>query len=96
MVRDLLIPKVSHVLSNMPESDAICPGNDALLNFVAAIETRFEGPEHTEEVGGANAQPSRCTLALFHAPMDAANAPAGLGYVSNDGHHFSCRNPVVL
>jgi len=54
------------------------------------------GPEHTVEVGGANAQPSRCTLALFHAPIDAANAPAGLGYVSNDGHHFSCRNPIVM
>ena len=48
------------------------------------------------EVGGANAQPSHCTLALFHAPMDSANAPAGLGYVSNDGHHFSCKNPVVM
>jgi len=32
MVRDLLIPKVSHVLSNVPKSDAMCPGNDALLN----------------------------------------------------------------
>jgi len=74
----------------------MCPGNDTLVNFVAAIETKFKGPEHTEEVGGANAQPSRCTLALFHAPMDAANAPAGLGYVSNDGHHFSCRNPIVM
>ena len=48
------------------------------------------------EVGGANAQPSRCTLALFHAPIDAENAPAGLGYVSNDGHHFSCKNPIVM
>ncbi|KAF8491332.1 hypothetical protein F5888DRAFT_1057818 [Russula emetica] len=54
------------------------------------------GPEHTVEVGGANAQPSRCTLALFHAPIDTANAPAGLGYVSNDGHHFSCKNPIVM
>jgi hypothetical protein len=74
----------------------MCPGNGALVSFVAAIEMQFKGPEHTAEVGGANAQPSRCTLALFHAPMDAANAPAGLGYVSNDGHHFSCRNPIVM
>ena len=74
----------------------MCPGNDAFVNFVAAIETQFKGPEHTAEVGGANAQPSRCTLALFHVPMDAANAPVGLGYVSNDGHHFGCRNPIVM
>jgi hypothetical protein len=33
---------------------------------------------------------------MFHPPMDAANAPAGLGYVSNDGHHFGCRNPIVM
>lgn len=64
-------------------------------NF-AKCDAMCPGPEHTVEVGGANAQPSRCTLALFHAPIDAANAPAGLGYVSNDGHHFSCKNPVVM
>ena len=36
---------------------------------------------------------------MFHAPMDAAmpeNAPDGLGYVSNDGHQFSCKNPIVM
>ncbi|KAI0250888.1 hypothetical protein BJV78DRAFT_1154831 [Lactifluus subvellereus] len=64
-------------------------------NF-AKCDAMCPGPEHTVEVGGANAQPSRCTLALFHPPMDAANAPAGLGYVSNDGHHFSCKNPIVM
>ena len=75
----------------------MCPGNNIpprplrlLLNLI------LQGPEHTVEVGGANAQPSRCTLALFHPPMGAANAPADLGYVSNDGHHFSCKNPIVM
>jgi len=61
-------------------------------NF-AKCDATCPGPEHTVEVGWANAQPSRCTLALFHPPIDAAHAPAGLGYVSNDGHHFSCRKP---
>jgi hypothetical protein len=60
------------------------------------LNLTLKGPEHTVEVGGANAQPSRCTLALFHSPMDAANAPAGLGYVSNDGHHFSCQDPTIM
>ena len=33
---------------------------------------------------------------MFHPPMNAANAPAGLGYMSNDGHHFECKNPVGI
>ena len=48
------------------------------------------------EKGGTNAQPSGCTLALFHAAVGAGgNAPPG-GYVSNDGHHFACKNPGRL
>lgn len=56
----------------------------------------LQGSEHTAEVGGANSQPSHCTLAIFHAPMDAVNAPADLGYVSSDGHHFSCKKPAII
>ena len=56
----------------------------------------YEGREHTTEGGGANAQPSGCTLAMFHAPMSAESAPPGPGYVSSDGHHFACKNPVLL
>ncbi|KAH9029425.1 hypothetical protein EDB85DRAFT_1867188 [Lactarius pseudohatsudake] len=63
-------------------------------NF-AKCDAMCPGPEHTVEVGGANAQPSRCTLSMFHLDVNAANAPA-LGYVSNDGHHFGCRNPIVM
>jgi len=33
---------------------------------------------------------------MFHVPNSPNSAPAGLGYVSNDGHHFSCKNPVVM
>ncbi|KAF8270133.1 hypothetical protein EI94DRAFT_1572289 [Lactarius quietus] len=54
------------------------------------------GPEHTVEGGGANARPSRCTSPMFHPDINAASAPAGLGYASTDGHHFGCRNPIVL
>lgn len=53
------------------------------------------GPEHTATSGGSG-QPSYCTLPMFHPPRDPNAAPAGLGYVSNDGHHFSCKNPVVM
>ncbi|KAG1731285.1 hypothetical protein EDB19DRAFT_1881018 [Suillus lakei] len=63
-------------------------------NF-AKCDAMCSGPEHTAAEGNA-AQPSFCTLPLFHVPMDPNNAPVTLGYVSNDGHFFSCRNPVVM
>ncbi|KAG2340343.1 hypothetical protein BDR05DRAFT_889963 [Suillus weaverae] len=63
-------------------------------NF-AKCDSMCSGPEHTAAAGNA-AQPSYCTLPLFHPPMDPNNAPVGLGYVSNDGHLFSCRNPVIM
>ncbi|KAH9171591.1 hypothetical protein EDB89DRAFT_1852099 [Lactarius sanguifluus] len=43
--------------------------------------------------GGTNAQPSGCTLSLFHMPLSISIAPRGPGYVSNDGHHFTCKKP---
>ncbi|KAI9455142.1 hypothetical protein BJY52DRAFT_1122187 [Lactarius psammicola] len=63
-------------------------------NF-AKCDALCPGTEHTEKIG-VNAQPSGCTLALFHAPMSTESAPRGPGYVSNDGHHFACRNPGRL
>ncbi|KAF9230708.1 hypothetical protein BU15DRAFT_91059 [Melanogaster broomeanus] len=53
------------------------------------------GPEHSA-AGGNPALPSYCVLPLFHPPLDANTAPAGMGYISHDGHQFSCRNPVVM
>ncbi|KAG8215603.1 hypothetical protein J3R82DRAFT_7468 [Butyriboletus roseoflavus] len=52
------------------------------------------GPEHTAASGGA-AIPSYCVLPLFHAPLNPNVAPA-MGYISQDGHQFACRNPVVM
>jgi hypothetical protein len=66
-----------------------------LIHF-PVMNMNSQGPEHTVEGGGANAQPSHCTLAIFHPPMDAARTHAGPGYVSTDGHHFECRNPIVM
>ncbi len=66
-----------------------------LMRF-PALNLSQQGREHTVEVGGANALPSHCTLPIFHAVTDAANAPAGIGYVSDDGHQFGCNNPMVM
>ncbi|KXN87519.1 hypothetical protein AN958_08742 [Leucoagaricus sp. SymC.cos] len=50
------------------------------------------GPEHTAT---QPAQPSFCTLPLFHAPHKSSQL-TGLGWVSKDGHMFSCKNPIIL
>ena len=73
----------------------MCSGNETSFGF-SGIELNYQGSEHTAEGGGVNAQPSYCMLSMFHPPMDAANAPGGLGYVSNDGHYFKCKNPVGI
>ncbi|KAH9026661.1 hypothetical protein EDB84DRAFT_1589144 [Lactarius hengduanensis] len=53
------------------------------------------GPEHvaTETAPG---QPSYCTLPMFHPPQSANDPADGVGYVSHDGHKFSCENPGVV
>ncbi|KAI0035522.1 hypothetical protein K488DRAFT_76563 [Vararia minispora EC-137] len=45
---------------------------------------------------GGSIPPSFCTLPMFHPPTDPGSRPTGLGYISNDGHAFSCDNPVAL
>ncbi|KAH9005511.1 hypothetical protein EDB86DRAFT_2795794, partial [Lactarius hatsudake] len=69
--------------------------NEDQANF-AKCDALCPGPEHTTEVGGTSAQPSSCTLPIFHAPLGTKNSPPGPGYVSNNGHHFSCKNPALL
>jgi hypothetical protein len=66
------------------------------LLYCLSLTINYQGPEHTVEVGGSNTLPSRCTLPMFHPPVGAASAPTGLGYMSNDGHCFECKNPIVI
>ncbi|KIK55622.1 hypothetical protein GYMLUDRAFT_76385 [Collybiopsis luxurians FD-317 M1] len=61
-------------------------------NF-AKCDAMCSGPEHAATATSA-AQPSYCILPMFHPP--AAFNDAGMGHISNDGHHFSCKNPTVL
>jgi len=62
-------------------------------NF-AKCDSMCGGPEHA---GTATSppHPSYCTLQIFHPPH-TSNRGVGLGYVSNDGHIFSCKNPAVM
>ena len=54
------------------------------------------GNEHQAD-GSGPVQPSFCNLDLFHQPLPTDHAPpGGIGYISRDGHHFSCRNPVQM
>ncbi|KAI6143615.1 hypothetical protein BKA82DRAFT_2416446 [Pisolithus tinctorius] len=63
-------------------------------NF-AKCDAMCSGPEHAGDAGTLP-QPSYCTLAMFHQPSDPHGAAPAIGHVSNDGHHFTCRNPVVM
>lgn len=65
----------------------------ALLNHGPCATS---GPEHNA-TGQTAAQPSYCTLPILHPRQTLDQAPpGGLGYISNDGHAFMCRNPAVL
>ncbi|KAL5492779.1 hypothetical protein ACEPAI_4226 [Sanghuangporus weigelae] len=60
----------------------------------AKCDAMCSGPEHQETATNA-AQPSYCTLPIFHPRAVLSQTPAG-GHVSDDGHAFSCKNPAVL
>ncbi|KAI6027008.1 hypothetical protein EDC04DRAFT_2899498 [Pisolithus marmoratus] len=61
----------------------------------AKCDAMCSGPEHASDAGNL-AQPSYCTLPMFHPAADANAVAPAVGYISNDGHHFTCRNPVVM
>ncbi|KAI1789535.1 hypothetical protein LXA43DRAFT_892776, partial [Ganoderma leucocontextum] len=64
-------------------------------NF-AKCDRMCNGPEH-DPTTHPRAQPSYCMLPILHRRQPLDQVPAnGLGYVSNDGHAFECRNPAVL
>ncbi|KAN0136209.1 hypothetical protein V8E53_006069 [Lactarius tabidus] len=66
--------------TNFAKCDAMCPGQ-----------------EHHATAGSPGpGQPSYCTLPMFHPPRNPNDPVNGLGYASNDGHLFECRNPVVM
>ncbi|KAH9014402.1 hypothetical protein EDB85DRAFT_2295948 [Lactarius pseudohatsudake] len=62
----------------------------------AKCDAMCPGPEHLATAAGAPGQPSYCTLPMFHPPRNPNDPVNGLGYTSNDGHLFECRNPVVM
>ncbi|KDQ64238.1 hypothetical protein JAAARDRAFT_201615 [Jaapia argillacea MUCL 33604] len=71
---------------------------DSSLQTLTRRKTKPTLPNDPEHSANANAaaQPSYCSLPVFHPPQRLDQAPAGLGYVSNDGHSFLCRNPAVM
>ncbi|KAK0489058.1 hypothetical protein IW261DRAFT_1602879 [Armillaria novae-zelandiae] len=67
--------------------------HDDKSNF-AKCDAMCSGPEHAANATNP-AHPSYCILPLFHPP-ETSDERVGMGYLSNDGHVFSCKNPVVL
>lgn len=68
---------------------------DEQTNF-AKCDAMCPGQEHSAPAAGGPGQPSYCTLPMFHPPRNPNDPVNGLGYTSNDGHLFECRNPVVM
>ncbi|KAG8215117.1 hypothetical protein J3R82DRAFT_8568 [Butyriboletus roseoflavus] len=62
-------------------------------NF-AKCDSMCAGSEHAAS-GGKPAVPSYCILPLFHAPLSVNNARPKQGYISRDGHEFTCRDPAT-
>jgi len=63
-------------------------------NDFAKCDAMCADPDHGGSVNSP-AQPSYCTLPIFHPPFTAAEI-VGLGYLSHDGHIFSCKNPALM
>ncbi|KZV72346.1 hypothetical protein PENSPDRAFT_649928, partial [Peniophora sp. CONT] len=62
----------------------------------AKCDAMCPDPEHSAAAASGDRQPSYCTLPMFHAPAVAVPVIAGdQGYISSDGHAFSCTNPVT-
>jgi hypothetical protein len=96
MVRHLTLIFNIGLIGIMIDSDSYCAGK--LVYIIASkhpISNISLGPEHQPDAQG-HSQPSYCTLPMFHPPQARDRVPPGGGYVSDDGHHFGCRNPVVL
>ncbi|CAG8691510.1 11749_t:CDS:10, partial [Racocetra persica] len=53
--------------------------------------------KHHNKVEGKNPVKSYCTQKIFHPSLDHTSntTPDGTGYISADGHHFSCENPTI-
>ena len=72
--------------SNKTDSDAICPGIVSIIPILILLA--FHVWADTEH----GAKPSYCTLNIFHQPAtEEDHVPNGIGYISSDGHRFSCR-----
>ncbi|KAH9056526.1 hypothetical protein EDB87DRAFT_1636600 [Lactarius vividus] len=75
----------------------IFPNPDKPKDWIThGLSWRRTGPEHSAAAAGGPGQPSYCTLPMFHPPRNPNDPVNGLGYTSNDGHLFECRNPVVM
>ncbi len=70
---------------------------ESLRSHHSELDLHNTGQEHSAAVGGPGpGQPSYCTLPIFHLARNPNDPVNGLGYTSNDGHLFECRNPVVM
>ncbi|VDC04820.1 unnamed protein product [Peniophora sp. CBMAI 1063] len=74
------------------------PYSNELQTTFAKCDAMCPDTEHTSAAAAGDRQPSYCTLPMFHAPaaVPPVSALGEQGYVSSDGHAFTCTNPVSL
>ncbi|GBC16228.2 hypothetical protein GLOIN_2v1865248 [Rhizophagus irregularis DAOM 181602=DAOM 197198] len=59
-------------------------------------ECADEKHHSVNEITGKEPTKSYCTQEIFHAPVDLKTFSLGkTGYISTDGHHFTCENPTT-
>ncbi len=59
-------------------------------------ECADEKHHNVDETTGREPTRSYCTQEIFHAPVDPKTFSLGrTGYISTDGHHFTCENPAT-
>ncbi|KAJ3110211.1 hypothetical protein HDU96_006820 [Phlyctochytrium bullatum] len=70
------------------------PYSEEDRQFFSKCDAECKGEEHKPVEGQDNTQRTKsfCTLPMFHDPVDPGAQPSS-GYVSSDGHQFSCANP---
>jgi len=74
----------------------MCPGMVTYICLLVLwLKLQSTGPEHSATVSGSG-RPSYCTLPMFHPPRRLHDRINGhRGYISNDGHLFECRDPIL-
>ena len=80
------------------DSDVMCPGNDILVFLLNLMVVALTKAWNTPWKCVVLTRSRVVALWRYFKPqsMLKMHAPGDLGYVSDDGHHFSCENLIMI